>query len=111
MSQNYVWPAVTITPGGGGATSANQVLEIAQLTAINSNTTGVATESTLAAFSNKTASSLVAVAYDYQSISYVGVTTNIDTVVYKSGGAGGTTVATLTMGYDGSSRLTSVTRS
>lgn len=71
---------------------------------------GVATEATLSAFSNKTASAAVHEAFDYQSISYVGATTDIDVVVYKSGGSGGTTVATLTMGYDGSNRLTSVTK-
>ena len=32
-------------------------------------------------------------------------------VVYKDGGAGGTTVATLTLAYDGSNNLTSVTKS
>ncbi len=73
--------------------------------------TGAATEVTLAAFSAKTAGSLVPVAFDYQAITYNGVTTDINTVVYKTGGSGGTTVATLTMGYDGSNRLTSVTRS
>lgn len=79
----------------GGATAANQVLEI----------------SAIEAFSDKTQAGLVPEAYDYQAITYVGATTNINTVVYKLGGSGGTTVATLTMGYDGSSRLTSVTRS
>lgn len=49
MSQNYIWPAVTITPGGGGATSANQVLEIAQLTAINTNTAESLTDAELRA--------------------------------------------------------------
>lgn len=73
--------------------------------------TGAATETTLAAFSAKTAAALVPQAYDYQAITYVGATTDISTVVYKTGGSGGTTVATLTMGYDGSNRLTSVTRS
>lgn len=73
--------------------------------------TGAATETTLAAFSAKTAAALVPEKFDYQDIMYVGATTDIDTVVYKLGGSGGTTVATLTMGYDGSSRLTSVTRS
>lgn len=71
---------------------------------------GAATETTLAAFSAKTAGSLVPQAFDYEAITYVGATTDIDTVTYKTGGAGGTVVATLTMGYDGSSRLTSVTR-
>lgn len=82
------------TPPVGGATAANQVTEIA---AINT-------------FSGKSASALVSQAYDYIATTYVGATTKVDTVVYKSGGSGGTTVATLTMGYDGSDRLTSVTR-
>lgn len=57
------------------------------------------------------AGSLVPVAHDYLSITYVGATTDINTVTYKTGGSGGTTVATLTMGYDGSNRLTSVIKS
>lgn len=40
-------------------------------------------------------------AYDYEAINYVGVTNNIDTLVYKTGGASGTTVATLTFEYAG----------
>jgi hypothetical protein len=47
--------------------------------------------------------------YDYISCSYTG--TNLTGVVYKSGGSSGTTVATLTLGYDGSNNLTSVTKS
>jgi hypothetical protein len=46
--------------------------------------------------------------YDYIALSYTG--TNLTTVVYKSGGAGGTTIATLTLAYTGSV-LDSVTRS
>lgn len=72
--------------------------------------TGAATEATLATFSAKTAGALVPVAFDYQAITYVGATTDINTVTFKTGGSGGTTVATLTMGYDGSNRLTSVTK-
>ena len=37
--------------------------------------------------------------HDHVSISYVGVTNNIDQVVYKEGGSGGQTVATLTFSY------------
>jgi hypothetical protein len=48
-------------------------------------------------------------AYDYISCSYTG--SNLTGVVYKSGGSSGTTVATLTLAYDGSSNLTSVTKS
>lgn len=71
---------------------------------------GAATEATLAAFSAKSAGALVPEAFDYQEISYVGASTDIDTVLFKSGGAAGTLVATLTMAYDGSNRLSSVTK-
>jgi hypothetical protein len=39
--------------------------------------------------------------HDHVSISYVGATNNIDQVVYKEGGSGGQTVATLTFTYVG----------
>lgn len=48
-------------------------------------------------------------AHDYISLSYTG--SNLTGVVFKTGGSGGTTVATLTLGYDGSDNLTSVTKS
>lgn len=47
--------------------------------------------------------------HDYIALSYTG--SNATTIVYKTGGASGTTVATLTLAYDGSSNLVSVTRS
>lgn len=46
--------------------------------------------------------------HDYISLGYTG--SNLTTVVFKTGGAAGTTVATLTLGYSGST-LTSVTKS
>jgi len=55
--------------------------------------------------------------HDYILNSYHGTTNNLATVVYKSGGAGGTTVATLTLAYVGgvpvsdNAKLLSVTRS
>lgn len=52
---------------------------------------------------------LVPSAYDYISLSYTG--SNLTTVVYKTGGSGGTTVATLTLVYDVNDNLTSVTKS
>ncbi len=67
----------------------------------------VATETTLAAFSAKTAGALVPSAYDYISLGYTG--TNLTTAVFKSGGSGGSTVATLTLAYTGS-QLDSVTK-
>lgn len=52
-------------------------------------------------------SGLVPDTYDYISLSYTG--DNLTGVVYKTGGSGGTTVATLTLTYSGSD-LTSVSR-
>ena len=46
--------------------------------------------------------------YDYIALSYT--STNLTGVVYKLGGSSGTVVATLTLAYDGSNNLTSVTR-
>jgi len=53
-------------------------------------------------------SSLIPEKYDYLSFSYTG--SNLTGIVFKTGGAGGTTVATLTLGYDGSNNLTSIAR-
>jgi hypothetical protein len=47
-------------------------------------------------------------AHDYIGLTYTG--DNLTGVVYKDGGSGGTTVATLTLAYSGS-QLTSVTKS
>lgn len=46
--------------------------------------------------------------HDYISCSYTG--SNLTGVVYKNGGASGTTVATLTLTYDGSDNLLTVTK-
>lgn len=46
--------------------------------------------------------------HDYIALSYTG--SNLTGVVYKEGGVSGTTVATLTLGYDGSDNLTSVAK-
>ena len=53
-------------------------------------------------------SGLVPESYDYIALSYTG--TNLTGVVYKTGGVGGSTVATLTLAYTGAI-LNSVTRS
>ena len=47
--------------------------------------------------------------HDYIDMTYSGA--NLTGVVYKTGGSGGTTVATLTLAYDGSNNLTSITKS
>lgn len=59
-------------------------------------------------------SNLIPAAYDYIAITYVASGNGageIQTVIYKTGGAGGTTVATLTLTYDASNKLSTVTRS
>lgn len=38
---------------------------------------------------------------DYQAIAYYGSTNNIETITYKAGGSGGTTVAVQTFAYAG----------
>ena len=56
-----------------------------------------------------TLSAMVPYAYDYISFGYTG--SDITTIVFKTGGSGGTTVATLTLAYDVNDNLTSITRS
>ena len=51
--------------------------------------------------------------YDYIALTYVAAGNGageIETVTYKTGGANGIIVGALTLGYDGNTRLTSVTR-
>lgn len=79
--------AVTLPLPTGAATSANQTTANNYLAALNSLTPSV---------------------FDYISLTYT--LGNVTTVVYKNGGAGGTTISTLTLAYDGSGNLTSVTK-
>ena len=58
-------------------------------------------------------SGLVPGAYDALALTYVAAGNGageIETVTYYQGGQGGTTLATLTLGYDASNRLITVTR-
>ena len=52
--------------------------------------------------------------YDYIIMTYVAAGNGageIETVIYKTGGASGTTLATLTLGYDAYNKLSTVTKS
>lgn len=51
---------------------------------------------------------LVPEQYDYIELGYAGDL--VTTATYKTGGAGGATVATLTVTYDGSNNLQTITR-
>ena len=58
--------------------------------------------------------SLIPESYDYIALTYVAAgdgAGEIETVTYKIGGAGGTTVATLTLAYNADDELVSVTKS
>jgi hypothetical protein len=75
---------------------------------------GAATEATLASLDARIAGSLVPEQFDYQDLTYVLAGNGIgevSTVVYKQGGSGGTTVATVTLTYDAQNRVSTVTRS
>ena len=72
------------------------------------NPVDVATEETLA----KLAGSAIG-EYDYIALTYVAAgdgAGEIETATYKLGGVGGTTVATLTLAYNASDAITSVTK-
>lgn len=89
----------------GAATSANQATSIASLSAI---------ESDISDLNDRLAGNLVPETFDHIAITYVAAGNGlgeIETVTYKTGGSGGTTVAVLTLAYDGSDRLSSVARS
>lgn len=52
-------------------------------------------------------------AYDYIALTYVAAGNGageIETVVYKTGGSGGSTVATITLAYNASNEISSITK-
>jgi hypothetical protein len=103
-----------INGGFGSTTLAIDYLEgLVADASINTNVTivGVATEAKqdIGNAYLLALNSLVPSQYDYISLTYTGA--NVTTVVYKLGGSGGTTVSTLTLTYNGSDDLTSVTKS
>jgi len=51
--------------------------------------------------------------YDYIALTYVAAgdgAGEIETVIYKTGGSGGTTVATLTLAYNAANEISSITK-
>lgn len=89
----------------GASTSANQATANASLSAI---------EADIDALNARLAGNLVPETFDYIAVTYVAAGNGvgeIETVTYRTGGAAGSLVATLTLAYDGSNRLASVTRS
>lgn len=89
----------------GAATSANQTTANSSLSSI---------EADITSLNNRVAGNLVPEEFDHLAFTYVAAGNGlgeIETVTYKTGGAGGTTVATLTLGYDANDNLSSVARS
>lgn len=89
----------------GAATAANQSTANSSLSNI---------ESDINDLNARLAGALVPDLFDYIELTYVAAGNGqgeIETAVYKTGGAAGTTVATLTLAYDASNRLSSVTKS
>ena len=96
---------VTAVDTTGKSTEAKQDTMITSLSAI---------ESDIDNLNARLAGNLVPETFDFLQLSYVAAGNGageIETVTYKAGGGAGTTVATLTLGYDAQNRLTSVTRS
>ena len=108
---------VEINDGGGsitvdGTVAATQsgTWNVNNVSGTVSLPTGAATSAAQTTTNNhlETLNSLVPTKFDYISLSYT--LGNVTTVVYKLGGSGGSTVSTLTLAYDGSGNLTSVTK-
>jgi hypothetical protein len=91
------------TTGGGGGFVDVKVNPSGALTTETQLTSGTAAIGTV-----RVTNQLVPVNFDELVISYVGATTDISSVVYKLASS---TVATVTLSYDGSNRLIGVVRS
>ena len=92
----FIYPQTAAASGGATEVTLDAVLT--QVEELNSRLGG----------------SFVAESFDYCAVTYVAAGNGvgeIETVVYKTGGSGGTTVATLTLAYNASNKLSSVTRS
>lgn len=75
----------------------------------NTSLSSIDTKLSSQATAAKQATKDINVIYDYRSLTYVGATTKVATITYKTGGSAGTSVATQTFAYDGSDRVTSIT--
>lgn len=95
---------MAIDPNGLSQLDANQVIR----------STATRTSDNQIAQKTVNIASLVGEPYDHIDLTYVTAGNGvgeIETVTYKQGGAAGTTVATLTLAYNASDQLISVTRS
>jgi hypothetical protein len=93
-------------------TEANLTADLSDIESKQDTTNGIlattAADTALIKASSASIAGMAIPANDYISLSYT--SGNLTGVVYKSGGSGGTTVATLTLAYSGSN-LVSVTKS
>lgn len=127
LSETQPVSAASLPLPAGAATETKQDTIITNLGTIETDietlvtqTSDVATETSLAAqaadialLEDRLGGDLVPEAFDFIELTYVAAGNGegeVETATYKTGGAAGTTVATLTLAYDASNRLTSVTK-
>jgi hypothetical protein len=102
---------VTVVDTTGKSTEAKQDSTITELQAANTSLDNI--EADIDALNARLAGALVPAEFDYIALTYVAAgngTGEIETATYKTGGAAGTTQATLTLAYDAQDRLSSVTK-
>lgn len=103
---------VTAVDTTGKATEAKQDNIITELQSLNTSTDNI--EADIDALNARLAGNLVPETFDFIALTYVAAGNGageIETVTYRTGGAAGSIVATLTLAYDASDRISSVTRS
>ncbi|MCR4307042.1 MAG: hypothetical protein NUV80_00595 [Candidatus Berkelbacteria bacterium] len=92
MDRSFSFSEITLSPGEKLAIESKQDTIIASLSAI---------------------AGLIPSAYDYVICTYVAAGNGVgqvETAIYKTGGAGGSTVATLSLVYDSSHRISTITK-
>lgn len=104
--------AASLPLPSGAATSALQTTGNTSLSNIDTSLNNI--EADIGTLEDRLAGALIPEAHDYIALTYVtsgnGIG-EIETATYKTGGAGGSTVGTLTMAYDANDKLSSVTKS
>lgn len=105
----FVYPPVTVDTTGL-ATEAKQDAMIALLTSLDGK--DYATQTTLQLLEDRLPGGLVPETFDYQALTYVAAGNGageVETVTYRTGGAAGTIVATVTLTYDANDNVATVT--
>jgi hypothetical protein len=102
-------PILTVATSTSGHSDTDQ-LELFWDDGLNQANTALqaAGNASLSSIDGKIASGLGIPQHDFEGYTYTG--SNVTQIVYKTGGAGGTTVATVNFAYDANNRITSQQR-